>query len=218
MENAMTLSFSREFARQYGVNAALVYQEIYRKYFYWKSQGKLVDDFFWCDQNTMADWLLLSRSTLARVVKTLKDAGLIETETHYKPGSSETTTWWKITEWDSSTSHGDTSCEMSQNDTSHIKADTESNSAEGSPIVVFLRVNPSGRPNGWKSQRVYSTREEVDRLESMGPDDNIDFKFWKSPKMVGDDARAKFKRLKVKLVQPDVQEEEEVEEVVNLWQ
>ena len=76
------------------------------------------------------------------------------------------------------------------------------------PLVVYLRVNPSGR--AWKSQKVYSSEEEVDRLESMDGEDYIDFKHWKSPNFVGDDSRAKFKRMKVKLVQPDVVDEDEV--------
>lgn len=220
MENAMTLSFSREFAQQYGMTAALVYQELYRKYFYWAGQGQLTDGFFWCDQKTIADWLLISTKTLSRVVKTLKDEGLIETETHYKPGSSETTTWWKVTKWDSSVPQNVQSCGMPQNVQSHIKADTKADTTAestfvGDPVIVFLRVNPSGK--AWKSQRVYSTQEEVDRLEESDPDDTVDFKYWKAPKMVGDDARAKFKRTKAKLIQPDVQEEpDEINQIEGL--
>jgi len=214
-KESITLGFNREFARQYGVTAALVYQEVYRKYFYWKEQGQLVDGFFWCDQIAMAEWLLISRQTLSRVIKLLKDEGLIETETHYKPGTSETTTWWKIPEWDSQVTSNVTSCEVPHDEASHIKADSKAGSAEGSPIVVFLRVNPSGK--AWKSQRVYSTQEEVDRLEESDPDDTVDFKYWKSPKMVGDDARAKFKRTKAKLIQPDVQEEpDEINQIEGL--
>lgn len=74
---------------------------------------------------------------------------------------------------------------------------------------MFLRVNPSGK--AWKSQRVYSTQEEVDRLEELDPESVIDFKFWRSPSLVGIEERAKFKRTKAKLVQPDIQEEEEEE-------
>lgn len=220
MENAMTLSFSREFARQYGITAALVYQELYRKYFYWSGQGKLENGFFWCDQTTIADWLLMSRQTLGRVVAQLKEEGLIETETHYKPGTKETTTWWKVTKWAPSNQQNVTSYGMEQNVTSHIKANTKADTTAestsvGDPIVVFLRVNPSGK--AWKSQRVYSTQEEVDRLEESDPDDTIDFKYWKSPKMVGDDARAKFKRTKAKLIQPDVQEEpDEINQIEGL--
>ena len=218
MKENMTLSFNREFAKQYGVTAALVYQELYRKYFYWLGQGQLIDGFFWCDQKVMADWLLISRQTLNRVVNQLKEEGLIETETHYKPGTSETTTWWKISNWDSSTQQNVTSCEMSQNVTSHIKADTkadtdgmtsnENRTTKEEMKVAYLKVNPSGR--AWKSKKVYTTASEIERLEEMDDEDYIEFKHWMSPGMVGNDSRAKVKRMKVKLVQPDVEEEDTV--------
>lgn len=173
MDNAITLSFSREFARQFGVTAALIYQEIYRKYFYWKEQGKLNDGFFWCDQMAMADWLLLSRSTLARAIKTLKDAGLVETETHYKPGTSETTTWWKITEWDSLMSHGDTSCGLSHDDTSHIKADTKADTVEESqevdgmkPEALYARIHSFFKgPNEMRKQKIEAIKQLREEYE-----------------------------------------------------
>lgn len=124
--SGISLSFDRDMAKEFGVNAALVYKELYRKYFYWKEQGKLVDGFFWCDQGAIADWLLMSRSTIKRIVQQLKDAGLVETETHFKPGTNTTTTWWKVSKWQPGMAHGEPSDGMAHGDPSHIKADTKS--------------------------------------------------------------------------------------------
>lgn len=174
MQDKITLSFNREMAREYGVTAALIYQEVYRKYFYWREQGKLQDGMFWCDQKAMAEWLLISTQTLYRTVKVLKEAGLISTETHYKPGSSETTTWWKITECETTTSQNVMSCETSQNVTSYIKsnktADTQQGSAEMEstdseeesdggehmrPEVLYTRVKSFWKgPNELRKQKV----------------------------------------------------------------
>lgn len=175
IENFMTLSFSREFARQYGMTTALVYQELYRKYFYWACQGQLEDGFFWCDQKTIAEWLLISTKTLSRAVKILKDEGLIETETHYKPGSSETTTWWKVTKWDSSIAQNVHSCESGQNVPSHNKADTKADTVEGiaetdteeghmlpSALYSKLRVAFPGSSNDMRKKKV----EAVERLQN----------------------------------------------------
>lgn len=169
MENAMTLSFSREFARQYGMTAALVYQELYRKYFYWAGQGKLENGFFWCDQTTIADWLLMSRQTLGRVVAQLKEEGLIETETHYKPGTKETTTWWKITKWAPSNQQNVTSCGMEQNVTSHIKADTKADTEEESrmkPEALYARVHSFFKgPNEMRKQKIQAIKQLQEEYE-----------------------------------------------------
>lgn len=175
MENSITLSFSREFAKQYGMNAALVYKEIYRKYFYFLGQGQLTDGFFWCDQRVIADWLLMSRQTLNRVVNQLKEAGLIETETHYKPGTSETTTWWRIPNWESSKQQNVTSCGMSQNVTSYIKADTEADTVKGiaetdteeghmlpSALYSKLRSAFPGSSNDMRKKKI----EAVEKLQN----------------------------------------------------
>lgn len=209
MDETITLSFNREFARQYGVTAALIYQEIYRKYFYWESQGKLTDGFFWCDQSTMADWLLISTSTLARAIKTLKDAGLIETETHYKPGSSATTTWWRVSKWNSSTCHGDSSCETSQNDSSYIKADTKADIDK--EFVVRVEKWDFDSKGNWKRKRtVYTTIDEADKIEGAEKEEYVTFGFWPSPTLVGNQDKMKTmneKKTKLKTEYPDTHED-----------
>ncbi len=132
----ISLSFDRDMAKEFGINAALVYKELYRKQFFWKEQGKLVDGFFWCDQIAIADWLLMSRSTIGRIIQQLKDAGLIEYKTHFKPGANTTTTWWKVSKWESAMSHRDTSNGMRHRDASHIKADTKADTVEESQNEV----------------------------------------------------------------------------------
>lgn len=173
MDNSISLSFSREFAKQFGVTAALVYKELYRKQFYWAGQGKLVDGKFWCDQKVIADWLLISRQTLSRVVSTLKEAGLIATETHYKPGTTETTTWWEVKEWNHSTQQNVTSNETEQNVTSYIKADTEAESEKESqneermkPEALYARVHSFFKgPNEMRKQKVEAIKKLQEEYE-----------------------------------------------------
>ena len=173
MDNSISLSFSREFAKQFGVTAALVYKELYRKQFYWAGQGKLVDGKFWCDQKVIADWLLTSRQTLNRVITALKEAGLIETETHYKPGTTETTTWWKVKEWNPSTQQNVTSNGMEQNVTSYIKADTEADSEKESqseermkPEALYARVHSFFKgPNEMRKQKVEAIKKLQEEYE-----------------------------------------------------
>lgn len=194
MESAMTLSFSREFAQQYGITAALVYKELYRKYYYWANQGKLVDGYFWCDQLAIADWLLITRQTLARTVAQLKEAGLIETETHYKPGTKETTTWWKISNWASSNQQNVTSYGMEQNVTSYIKADTKADTEEESqdevqmkPEVLYSRVHSFFKgPNEMRKQKVEAIRKLRDEY-SLSDDTIIS-----GMKAIADDRTIKF--------------------------
>lgn len=142
--SGISLSFDRDMAKEFGVNVALVYKELYRKQFYWGEQGKLVDGFFWCDQSVIADWLLMSRSTIGRIIQQLKDAGLVETETHFRPGTSTTTTWWKVSKWEPEVSHGDASNGMFHDDASHIKADTKADTVgESQNKTISERIKPA---------------------------------------------------------------------------
>lgn len=118
------LSFNRELAIELGVSAALLYQEITRKYFYWKKEGKLIDGMFYKDQDDIAEWLLMSRSTLSRAADKLVEAGLITRKTAYKPGSSITTTWWGVCSNCTSRMCQNDESRMCQNDESYIKANT----------------------------------------------------------------------------------------------
>lgn len=217
MDNA-TLSFNREMGERFGISAALLFQELLRKQHYWGEQGRLNNDgMFWCDQKAIGDWILLHPNNVGKAAKVLEEAGLIVKKVGYRPGTTTPTTWWKVV---ISEINGTVISRNQRNSDYHIKANTKADTTAestfvGGPVIVFLRVNPSGK--AWKSQRVYSTQEEVDRLEESDPDDTIDFKYWKSPKMVGDDARAKFKRTKAKLIQPDVQEEpDEINQIEGL--
>lgn len=98
MDNPGTvLSFSREIAEQYGIAAALLYQELRRKYFYWKGQGKLNSKgMFWCDQGEIAKWVLVHPNTISKAAKVLEEAGLIVKKTSYRPGTLTPTTWWGL--------------------------------------------------------------------------------------------------------------------------
>ena len=131
MGNDTVLAFNRELAKRVGVNAALLYQELQRKYFYWKSQGKLKDDMFWCDQGALADWLLVSTKTISRAMAVLEEAGMITKKISYRPGTSTTTTWWSISETDFE-SHP----ENGQIDASYIKANTTADTGECGDDVI----------------------------------------------------------------------------------
>ena len=170
-KDAIALSFSREFAREHGITEALIYKEIYRSYFFWKNHGKLQNGMYWCDQKVMADWLLISVSTLGRAIKKLKDKNLIDYETHYRPGTQTTTTWWKIIEKDddekernSTSGQNDDSHTSGQNDDSHIKPDKEPDTTEGDadeeirmlPATLYskLRLFFPGSPNDMRQKKV----------------------------------------------------------------
>lgn len=97
------LAFDREMAMEHGINAALLYQELKRKQHYWKSQGKLEDGFFYCDQSEIAEWILVHPNTVGKAAKVLEEAGIIEKKISYRPGTLTPTTWWKVVESSEST-------------------------------------------------------------------------------------------------------------------
>lgn len=216
--------YNREMAKEYGVIAAIVYNDIEDKFDYYEKEGELEDGYFYLSQTNRADALAIPRKSYGQALTKLEESGLLVKKIGYKPGTTTRATWVKLIrddEGDSFSLGENDQSRLGENDQSIYNETKKPDSTAEMPVVVFLRVNPSGKKNGWKSQRVYSTQEEVDRLESMDPEETIDFKFWKSPRMVGDDTRAKFKRLKAKLVQPDVQDEDDTEDTegeVNLWQ
>lgn len=123
------LAFDREMASEYGITAALLYQELKRKQHYWKLQDKLKDGFFWCDQGAIAEWLLVHHNTIGKAAKTLEDAGLIEKKISYKPGTLTPTTWWKVVE-KSEVPPKVIACNPSKSDF-HIKSNTSSTTGRG---------------------------------------------------------------------------------------
>lgn len=122
------LAFDREMASEYGITAALLYQELKRKQHYWESQDKLNDGFFWCDQGAIAEWLLVHHNTIGKAAKTLEDAGLIEKKISYKPGTLTPTTWWKVME-KSEIPPKVIACNPSKSDF-HIKSNTPSTTGD----------------------------------------------------------------------------------------
>lgn len=121
---ATVLAFDREMATEYGINAALLYQELKRKQHYWGSQGKLEDGFFYCDQGEIAEWILVHPNTVGKAAKVLEDAGVIEKKVSYRPGTLTPTTWWKVVE-DSESTPEVISNTHSKSDY-HIKSNTSS--------------------------------------------------------------------------------------------
>lgn len=120
----VVLGFSRGMAEKYGVTAALLYQELKRKHHYWKSQEKLEDGFFYCDQGEIAEWILVHPNTVGKAAKALEEAGIIEKKVSYKPGTLTPTTWWKVVNSSESTPKV-ISGNHSKSDF-HIKSDTTS--------------------------------------------------------------------------------------------
>lgn len=132
------LGFSREMAMEYGVTAALLYQELKRKQHYWEAQGKLEDGFFWCDQNTIAEWILVHPNTIGKAASALEDASLIEKKISYKPGTSMPTTWWRVI---SESTPKVISRNHNESDF-YIKADTSSNTEGGGDIPLAAVTTP----------------------------------------------------------------------------
>ena len=203
--------YNKEDARELGLTAAVIWYDILNNSELFEANP------IWYDQRKAGDRLGIPYQTISRAIKTLEEAGRISVKVGYRPNSTIKTTWITILvpDLDEHQKSQNEISKKSQNEISILKEKKKEDTTGELPVVVFLRVNPSGK--AWKSQRVYSTQEEVDRLEESDPDDTIDFKYWKSPKMVGDDARAKFKRTKAKLIQPDVQEEpDEINQIEGL--
>lgn len=216
--------YNREDARRYGLTVAVVWNDILDRAEHFDVTP------MWYDQQQASERLGIPRQTINRAVKVLQVEGRLKAKVGYRPNSTTKTTWievlaeetemdgkWLVEVAEEAERLGDIlnaqneHSKNAQNEHSILNDTEERDSGQNvSPVTVFLRVNPSGK--AWKSQRVYSTQEEVDTLESTDPDDNINFKFWKSPKMVGDDSKAKFKRMKAKLIQPDVEEDDEDKE------
>ena len=214
--------YNKHDAREFGLAAAVVWNDIIDRAEHFDSEK------IWYDQGMASERLGIPQQTISRSLKTLEEAGRINVEGGYRPNSSIRTTWVTISKdylddnlitqngYSKVTQNGYSILnETEERDLEKVtlSAGSSTDSPNNSPKdlrVVYLRVNPSGKKGAWKSQKVYSTKEEVDRLDEMGEDDYIDFKHWKSPNWVGDEDRAKFKRMKVKLVQPDVIDEDEV--------
>lgn len=142
----VTLSFSREMAMEFGVTAALIYQELKRKQYYWESQGKLVDGFFWCDQAVIADWVLVHNNTASKAVKQLEEAGLIERKISYRPDSTTTTTWWKVKDGVTPGVTKTVTPRSHKNSDSYIKATTEAITVEESQKGVSETTSERIKP------------------------------------------------------------------------
>lgn len=131
---ATVLAFDREMAAEHGINAALLYQELKRKQHYWRSQGKLEDGFFYCDQGEIAEWILVHPNTIGKAAKVLEEANLIEKKVSYRPGTLTPTTWWKVVD-DSESTPEVISSNHSESDY-HIKSNTLSTAEGGGGSII----------------------------------------------------------------------------------
>ena len=199
--------YNKHDARTIGLVPAIVWNDMLDRSEHFESNP------MWYDQKDAAERLGIPERTLYRAVDTLVEAGRITKKKGYRPGTTTTTTWVTINENYIVAVPGTTDLAVPRNDdlAVPILKETKERDSQGvTAKVVYIRVNPSGK--AWKSQKVYTTSEEIEKLEATNPDSNIDFKFWKSPKFVGDEDKAKFKYTKAKLIQPDVEDEEETVE------
>lgn len=196
--------YNRQDARELGLVPAIIWNDMLDR-----SEHFDINP-MWYDQKDAAERLGIPERTLYRAVDTLVEAGRITKKKGYRPGTTTTTTWVTIVEDDSVAVPGTTDLAVPRNDdlAVPILKETEERDSQGvTARVAYFRVNPSGR--AWKSQKIYTTAEEIEKLEATNPDSNIDFKYWKSPKFVGDEDKAKFKYMRAKLIIPDVVEEED---------
>lgn len=199
--------YNRQDARELGLVPAIIWNDMLDRSEHFDANP------MWYDQKDAAERLGIPERTLYRAVDTLVEAGRIMKKKGYRPGTTTTTTWITIVEEDNVAVPGTTDLAVPRNDdlAVPILKETKERDSQGvTARVAYFRVNPSGR--AWKSQKIYTTAEEVEKLEATNPDSNVDFKYWKSPKFVGDEDKAKFKYMKAKLIIPDVVEEEDPEE------
>lgn len=199
--------YNKHDARTIGLVPAIVWNDMLDRSEHFESNP------MWYDQKDAAERLGIPERTLYRAVDTLVEAGRITKKKGYRPGTTTTTTWVTINENYIVAVPGTTDLAVPRNDdlAVPILKETKERDSQGvTAKVAYIRVNPSGK--AWKSQKVYTTSEEIERLEDTNPEENIEFKFWKSPKFVGDDDKAKTKYTKAKLIQPDVEDEEETVE------
>ena len=208
------LAFNRELAKELGVSAALLYQELQRKFFYWQSQGKLNNEgMFWCDQGEIADWILVHPNTVSKAAKDLEDAGLIKKKVSYRPGTVTPTTWWGLLKTEI-TPNVDT--RNHNNCENHIKANTKANTdSESGKCELAVRVEKwdFDSKGNWKRKRtVYTTVDEADKVEEAGKDEYVTFGFWPSPTLVGRQDKMKTmseKKTKLKTEYPEPEEKTE---------
>ena len=178
-----TLSFSREMAMRFGITAALIYQELKRKQFYWESQDKLVDGFFWCDQAVIADWVLVHTNTASKAIKQLEEAGLIERKISYRPGSTTTTTWWKVKDGVTPGINETVTPRNQQNSDSYIKATTEATTVGESQKEVSETTSERIKPAqlysrvhsffGGRHDRRKAMVEAIEKLQEDLSDETI---------------------------------------------
>lgn len=198
--------YNRNDARELGLVPAIIWNDMLDR-----SEHFDVNP-MWYDQKDAADRLGISESAMGRAVEKLVEAGRITKKRGYRPNSTVTTTWVTIIAEEDGGHDGsrnpDLTVPRNPDLAVPILKETEERDSQGvTARVAYFRVNPSGR--AWKSQKIYTTAEEIEKLEATNPDSNIDFKYWKSPKFVGDEDKAKFKYMRAKLIIPDVVEEEE---------
>ena len=176
--------YNKHDARTIGLVPAIVWNDMLDRSEHFESNP------MWYDQKDAAERLGIPERTLYRAVDTLVEAGRITKKKGYRPGTTTTTTWVTINENYIVAVPGTTDLAVPRNDdlAVPILKETKERDSQGvTAKVVYIRVNPSGK--AWKSQKVYTTSEEIEKLEATNPDSNIDFKFWKSPKFVGDEER-----------------------------
>lgn len=171
------LAFSRELAKEIGVPAALLYQELQRKYHYWKSQGKLnEEEMFWCDQGEIAEWILVHPNTVSKAAKELEDAGLIKKKVSYRPGTVTPTTWWGllISEFTPNVNtRNHTKCE------NYIKANTESNTGIGgknelNSVSIFPKLFSKFKRAGIEVVNKKQAKEKLESLLAMFREEDTD--------------------------------------------
>lgn len=82
--------YNREDARQLGLAAAVVWNDMLDRAEHFESNP------MWYDQCDAGERLGIPRQTINRAVKTLEEAGRIQTRIGYRPNTSVTTTWITI--------------------------------------------------------------------------------------------------------------------------
>ena len=193
MGNDTILAFNRELAKRVGVNAALLYQELQRKYFYWKSQGKLKNGMFWCDQGALAEWILVHHNTVGKLADKLEEEGLIVHKVSYRPGTLTPTTWWKVVNPEitvkvDSGNHSDSDF--------HIKANTTTDTGEWGDDDASINTIPFAAPT--TSFVEVETYASGDNDKTIVVKREIPRKYWNNAVKIWRKDERKFARIEFK--------------------
>lgn len=81
------ISVNKSLIKAFGLEEAVIFGELCSEYDYWKDQGKLVDDMFYCTTDKLEKNTALSEYQQRKAIKKLEEMGVIQTELKGMPAT-----------------------------------------------------------------------------------------------------------------------------------